>query len=321
MIKRYIWQHYRGCELIQEGEVVSNSVSGARWMTTRASDTANWEKGWNARPDGSIKYLRGGKRHYPLVANNSEFIVCFLPEQRDSMLQSLKPSDNLLPRTYHARINAEPTDYMKAKMRWVILYQSKGMTDAEIARKVGYKNPISVSMLRQSKWFQKEAKRVASKLPQPVGLKLKRFCETDYARLRQLHAQGLTHKQIAAQMQDWNEHTVYRKIRELGLRPPKKSHLSETEKATIIRMREAGELQRVIAKAICRPTQTVSAFCVKHFGVSKYQPTKGELLDREMENIQDNVIQDGDTLIIDGKKITNNTLYINGQKVQKVGSS
>lgn len=185
--------------------------------------------------------------------------------------------------TYDDLIFKEPTEAKKNKIRRCIVLQSEGLSDAEIAKGLGYKNVISISGLRVSRWFHEEAQRMAPKLRSPVGKKVGRLTEKDHVRIRQLHDKGLNNNEIAAAMPEWNPSTIQRHLKKLGLRPPKKAHLSDEEKTEIIRMREQGTTHEKIGQAIGRPPSTVSAFCAKHFGYSKYTPTQVQRLQEKVE--------------------------------------
>lgn len=200
--------------------------------------------------------------------------------------------------TYDDLIFKEPTEPKKNKMRRCIVLQSEGLSDAEIAKRLGYKNVISVSGLRVSRWFHQEAQRLAPQLQSPVGKKVGRLTEKDHVRMRQLHDKGLNNNQIAAAMPEWNPSTIQRHLKKLGLRPPKKAHLSDEEKTEIIRMREQGTTHEKIGQAIGRPPTTVSAFCTKHFGYSKYTPTQVQRLPEKRE-----VSQNGGQEIKSQKKL------------------
>ena len=161
-------------------------------------------------------------------------------------------------------------------MRACIVFQSHGLSDAEIAPRLGYKNSVSVSLLRSSKWFHAEAKRMQPRLPRPVGKKVGRLTAKDHARIRELHGQGLNNDQIAKAMPQWGHATIQRHLKKLGLRPHKKAPLSDAEKAEILRLRqEAGLSHAKIGKRIGRPESTVGAFCLKHFGYT-YRPRTQE---------------------------------------------
>jgi len=172
--------------------------------------------------------------------------------------------------TYTDLVNKEPSAAKKQKIRRCILLQDQGLSDAEIAVRLGYKNVISVSGLRATNYFHQEAKRLAPQLKNPVGKRVRRITADDHRRIRELHSQGLNNEQIAAAMPEWADSTIQRHIKKLGLRPPRKAPLSDDEKTEIIRLREQKGLSHAqIGKAIGRPESTVSAFCVKHFGYTR----------------------------------------------------
>ena len=172
--------------------------------------------------------------------------------------------------TFTDLVNKEPSAAKKQKIRRCIFLQDEGLSDAEIADRLGYKNVISVSGLRQTKWFHQEAQRLAPKLKNPVGKKVKRMTVADHRRIRELHSQGLNNEQIAKAMPEWADSTIQRHLKKLGLRPNTKAHLSEEEKAEIIRLREQEEMShKQIGIEIDRPESTVSAFCLKYFGYTR----------------------------------------------------
>ena len=172
--------------------------------------------------------------------------------------------------TYTDLVNKEPSATKKQKIRRCILLQDQGLSDAEIAKRIGYKNVISVSGLRATNYFHQEAERLAPQLKNPVGKRVRRVTADDHRRIRELHAQGLNNEQIAAAMPEWADSTIYRHIKKLGLRPPRKAPLSDDEKNEIIRLREQEEMShKRIGIEIGRPESTVSAFCVKHFGYTR----------------------------------------------------
>ena len=172
--------------------------------------------------------------------------------------------------TFNDLVNKEPSTAKKQKIRKCIFLQDEGLSDAEIAQRLGYKNVISVSGLRQTNWFHAEAERLADKLQNPVGKRIRHMTADDHNRIRELHAQGLSNEQIAAAMPGWADSTIQRHIKKLGLRPPRKARLSDEEKAEIVRLREQEDMShKQIALEIGRPESTVSAFCVKHFGYTR----------------------------------------------------
>ena len=179
--------------------------------------------------------------------------------------------------TYTDLVNKEPSEAKKQKIRQCILLQDAGLSDAEIANRLGYKNVISVSGLRATNWFHQEAERLAHQLKNPVGKRVRRITADDHRRIRELHAQGLNNEQIAAAMPEWADSTIQRHIKKLGLRPPRKARLSDEEKAEIVRLREQEEMShKQISIEIGRPESTVSAFCVKHFGYTRPDIVKNQ---------------------------------------------
>ena len=183
-----------------------------------------------------------------------------------------------MPWTQHDLVNREPTPYKKQKMRKVIWLQAHGLSDAEIAKKLGYKNPRSIGTLRQSKWFHAEAKRLEPRLPRPVGKKVVHMTEKDKQTIRDSHHFGLNNRQIAKAMPEWNKRSIDEQIKKMGIKSKCQQPLTESEKATIIEMRDQQLSTRKIAAVIGRGKTTVSNFCIKHFGKQRYVPTKLERL-------------------------------------------
>ena len=170
--------------------------------------------------------------------------------------------------TQHDFVNREPTDYMKAKMRKAIWYQAYGLTDVQIAEKLGYKNRCSIVVLRQSKWFHQEAKRLEPKLPRPVGKKVVHMGPEEFRQIREMHALGLNNTQIAEAMPEWSKRSIDKQIKRLGIKSKCQADLTDDEKATIIKMKtQDPEIStRKIAEAIGRGKSCVARFCKIHFG-------------------------------------------------------
>ena len=168
--------------------------------------------------------------------------------------------------TQHDYVNKEPTDYMKAKIRKAIWYQADGLLDTEIAKKLGYKNRSSVGLLRQSKWFHEEAKRLEPKLPRPVGKKVVYMGPEEFRQIREMHAHGLNNRQIAKAMPEWSKRSIDKQIKRLGIKSKCQALLTDEEKAKIIKMREQGIATREIAAAIGKGKSCVARFCKIHFG-------------------------------------------------------
>ena len=170
--------------------------------------------------------------------------------------------------TQHDYINKEPTDYMKTKMRQAIWYQAEGLTDVQIAEKLGYKNRRSIVLLRQSKWFHEEAKRLEPKLPRPVAKKVVHMGPEECQQIRKLHELGLNNRQIAKAMPEWSKRSIDKQIKRLGIKSKCQANLTDDEKATIIEMKERDPKMstRKIAEAIGKGKTCVARFCSIHFG-------------------------------------------------------
>ena len=163
-------------------------------------------------------------------------------------------------------VNREPTDYMKAKMRRAIWLQADGLSDVEIAKELGYKNRCSIVLLRQSKWFHQEAKRLEPELPRPVGKKVVHMEPQDLKRIRDLHEHGLNNTQIADAMPEWKKRSIDKQIKKMGIKSKCQAPLTDAEKATIIKMREQEISTRKIAEAVDRGKSCVARFCQLYFG-------------------------------------------------------
>lgn len=162
--------------------------------------------------------------------------------------------------------NREPTNYMKTKMRKAIYFQARGLSDVEIAKEIGYKNRSSVGLLRQSKWFHQEAKRLEPRLPRPVGKKVVHMEPQDRKQIRELHELGLNNRQIARAMPEWSKRSIDKQIKKMGIKSTCQANLTDEEKAIIIKRREQGDSTRKIAAEIDRSKSCVSGFCQRHFG-------------------------------------------------------
>ena len=163
-------------------------------------------------------------------------------------------------------VNREPTHYMKAKMRKAIYFQAYGLSDVQIAEKLGYSQRQSITLLRQSKWFHAEAKRLEPRLPRPVGKKVVHMGPEERKRIRELHEQGLNNRQIASAMPEWSKRSVEKQIKRLGIQSKCQANLTDAEKAIIIRRWEQSASTRKIAAEIGKGKSCVARFCKIHFG-------------------------------------------------------
>ena len=127
--------------------------------------------------------------------------------------------------TYTDLVNKEPSEAKKEKIRQCILLQDAGLSDAEIAKRIGYKNVLSVSGLRATNYFHQEVERLSPQLKNPVGKRVRRLTADDHQRIRELHAQGLNNEQIAAAMPEWADSTIQRHLKKLELRPHRNARL------------------------------------------------------------------------------------------------
>ena len=163
-------------------------------------------------------------------------------------------------------VNREPTDYMKEKMRKAIWLQAHGLSDVEMAKKLGYKNRGSIVLLRQSKWFHQEAERLEPELPRSVGKKVVHMGEKERRQIRELHELGLNNRQISDAMPEWDKRSIDKQIRKMGIKSKCQAPLTDAEKATIIKMREQEISTRQIALTIRRGKSCVARFCQQYFG-------------------------------------------------------
>ena len=87
-----------------------------------------------------------------------------------------------MPKTKYSNLSR------KDKIRWVILWQSEGMSDKEMLKRLGYSWPSALSRLRRQPFFESEVERVKDKLKSPVGkryYRLKDEAKTTYHGIKQ----------------------------------------------------------------------------------------------------------------------------------------
>ena len=99
-----------------------------------------------------------------------------------------------MTKAYKQKMEREPTEETKHKIRLTIHYMAQDKSDAWIANKLGYKNKSSIYDLKMRNWFWEEASRLKDKLPSPLIRKKrapngtyngKRNSQEEYRRLKE----------------------------------------------------------------------------------------------------------------------------------------
>ena len=140
--------------------------------------------------------------------------------------------------THQRLMETEPGEPLKARIRQLIYYEGHGKSNAWIARKIGYKNKMSITQLRSRRWYQQEAEKVKDKLPCKVGKRWQPMTAADIETIKELHAQGCNDSTIGKQVGYSRRSIVYQRHK-LGLKAihPKPSKCTEAEIDEFIRLR------------------------------------------------------------------------------------
>ena len=140
--------------------------------------------------------------------------------------------------THKRLIETEPGEPLKDRIRQLIYYEGHGKSNAWIAKKLGYKNKMSITHLRSRRWYQQEAEKVKDKLPYKVGKRWQPMTAAEIETIKELHAQGCNDSIISKQVGYSNASIRYLRHK-LGLKAvhPKAPKYTEAEIDEFIRLR------------------------------------------------------------------------------------
>ena len=160
----------------------------------------------------------------------------------------------------------------KDKMHYVILWQSEGMSDAEMRERFGYARQHTLSSLRADPFFKSEVERVAHKLKSPVGQRQYKLTDVDKERITKLSKAGNNYRQIAG-LTGINYWVIHYYAKKIGL--PScitRRRLTDDEKSEILRLNESGLNDRQIAEKLGRYISTVQRYLQSVIGYRNALP-------------------------------------------------
>ena len=160
----------------------------------------------------------------------------------------------------------------KDKIHYVILWQSEGMSDAEMREKLGYAWQHSLSNLRADPFFKSEVERVAHKLKSPVGQRQYKLVDVDKEHIITLSKAGNNYRQIA-KLTGINYWVIYHYAKKTGL--PScyvRRRLTDDEKSEILRLNSLGLKDRIIAEQLGRNISTVHHYLKSVIGYRNALP-------------------------------------------------
>ena len=160
----------------------------------------------------------------------------------------------------------------KDKIRWVILWQSEGMSDKEIRKRLGYSWPSALSRLRRHPFFESEVERVKDKLKSPVGKRYNTLTDEQKQRITELSRQGNNYRQISRKtgISYW---VIWHYAKKAGL--PScciRKRVTDDEKAEILRLNGLGLIDRKIAAKLGRNIKTVHRYLKSMIGYRNAPP-------------------------------------------------
>lgn len=166
---------------------------------------------------------------------------------------------------------------LKDKIHRVIFWQSQGMSDKEMLKKLGYVRQHSLCRLRAHEFFKSEVERVKHKLKEPVGQRQYKMTDDQKERVTVLSKAGWNYRQIA-KMTGINYWVVYYYAKQTGL--PScviRKRLSDEEKSEILRLNGSGLKDRKIAEELGRNTSTVHHYLKSVLGYRNSPPGCAEI--------------------------------------------
>ena len=198
-----------------------------------------------------------------------------------------------MPNEYERHKNAEPLERTKKVIRRIIYYTSQGKSERWIAEKIGY-SPISISYLKQKKWYWSEIERMNGKLPNPIVKRNDRYTETEIEKLKALNAKGWNNHKIANELNRSNA-SVRRHLKRLGLKSystPRKAMLyTDAEIREMIRLRVDEKLSyKEIGERLGRNFDSLRIVLIKHIGKTP-SPRTHEKIRKEWEKINPDIAE------------------------------
>ena len=183
-----------------------------------------------------------------------------------------------MPKTKHSALS------LKDKIRWVILWQSEGMSDKEIRKRLGYSWPSALSRLRRHPFFESEVERVKDKLKSPVGKRYNTLTDEQKQRITELSKQGNNYRQISRRT-GITYTAVWFYAKKAGL--PScciRKRVTDDEKAEILYLNALGLKDREIAAKLGRNIKTVHRYLKSMIGYRNAPPGCGSIIQTLQEN-------------------------------------
>ena len=160
----------------------------------------------------------------------------------------------------------------KDKIHYVILWQSEGMTDAEMLEKLGYKWQSTLSRLRKHPFFISEVERVKHKLKSKVGQREYKITGAEKKRVTVLSKAGNNYLQIA-KLTGISYWSIYHYAKQTLLPSCTiRKRLTDDEKSEMLRLNEIGLKDREIAEKLGRHTWTVQRYLKSILGYRNAPP-------------------------------------------------
>ena len=160
----------------------------------------------------------------------------------------------------------------KDKIRYVIYWQSEGMSDKEIEKRLDYTWHSSLSRLRRHPFFESEAERVKDKLKSPVGKRRNMLTDEQKQRIAKLSREGNNYRQIS-RITGINYSTLYYYAKRAELPSCSiRKRITVDEKAEILRLNTLGLKDREIAAILSRNKKTIQGYLKAMIGYRNAPP-------------------------------------------------
>ena len=171
-----------------------------------------------------------------------------------------------MPKTKYSHLSR------KDKIRFVILWQSEGMSDKEMMKRLDYSWPSALSRLRRHPFFESEVERVKDKLKSPVGKRYYRLTDEEKQRITKLSKEGNNYSQISRRT-GITYTTVLYYARKTGLSSCcLRKRVTDNEKTEILRLNTLGLKDREIAEKLDRNIRTVARYLKAMIGYRNAPP-------------------------------------------------